>query len=185
MVGDAAAHAENKGEAQRCVIFAYCPWSALVASPELLRADTSLCCRFCGNLPLARAPMACAAAAGESVYTMAGQAKRRKTTEERAAEEAAKLARTASAAADEAWALEARQPWADKQVEAAKPTAEQMEWLEKEGFLKDEETEAAEGEARTLPRSPAHVQDLRRTAACVCAASERVLTRSQLCACVS
>ena len=83
---------------------------------------------------------------------MAGQAKRRKTTEERAAEEAAKRARTAGAAADEAWALEARQPWADKQVEAAKPTAEQMEWLEKEGFLKDEEAEAAEGEARTLPR---------------------------------
>ena len=102
--------------------------------------------------PLARAPTAGAAAAGESVYTMAGQAKRRKTAEERATEEAAKRARTASAAADEAWALEARQPWADKQVEAAKPTAEQMEWLEKEGFLKEEEAADAEGEARSPPR---------------------------------
>ncbi len=40
-----------------------------------------------------------------------------------------------------------RQPWADVEVKAAQPTAEQMEWLEKEGFLKDEEEEEpAEGE---------------------------------------
>ena len=43
--------------------------------------------------------------------------------------------------------LQVRQPWAGVEVKAAQPTAEQMEWLEKEGFIKDEEEEeAAEGE---------------------------------------
>jgi hypothetical protein len=83
-----------------------------------------------------------------------GQAKRRRTPEERAAEEAAKRARAAGAAPDEPWALEARQPWADKAVPAARPTAEQLEWLEKEGFLKDKEAEGAEGEARAPLRAP-------------------------------
>ena len=83
-----------------------------------------------------------------------GQAKRRRTPEERAAEEAAKRARAAGAAPDEPWALEARQPWADKAVPAARPTAEQLEWLEKEGFLKDKEAEGAEGEARAPLRGP-------------------------------
>jgi hypothetical protein len=39
--------------------------------------------------------------------------------------------------------LQVRQPWADVEVKAAQPTAEQMEWLEKEGFIKDEEEEEA------------------------------------------
>lgn len=38
-----------------------------------------------------------------------------------------------------------RQPWADVEVKPAQPTAEQREWLEKEGFIKDEE-EGAEGD---------------------------------------
>ena len=43
--------------------------------------------------------------------------------------------------------MQVRQPWADVEVKAAQPTAEQMEWLEKEGFIKDEEEEeVAEGE---------------------------------------
>ena len=41
-----------------------------------------------------------------------------------------------------------RQPWADVALKPAVPTAEQLEWLEKEGFIRDEEEEAegAEGE---------------------------------------
>lgn len=44
--------------------------------------------------------------------------------------------------------LQVRQPWADVEVKPAAPTAEQMEWLEKEGFIKDEEEEE-EGEEGT------------------------------------
>ena len=36
-----------------------------------------------------------------------------------------------------------RQPWADVQLEPAVPTAEQLEWLEKEGFIVEEEEEEA------------------------------------------
>ncbi|BDA47701.1 Pre-mRNA-processing factor 17 [Coccomyxa sp. Obi] len=78
---------------------------------------------------------------GESVYTMAGQAKRRKTTAERRAEEEQKKAERGEADPDEPWVLQVRQPWADVEVKAAQPTPEQMEWLEKEGFIKDEEEE--------------------------------------------
>ena len=49
--------------------------------------------------------------------------------------------RAAKGAADPqaAWTVSQRQPWADKTVEPARPTAEQLEWLEQEGFIKDEE----------------------------------------------
>ena len=98
---------------------------------------------------------------------MAGQVKRRKTAQERQADEAAKRARTAGTAPNEPWALETRQPWADKEVAAARPTEEQMEWLEKEGFLKKDEPAGVEGEARPrlllIGRGPAWL--------CPCAAS--------------
>ena len=34
-----------------------------------------------------------------------------------------------------------RQPWSNKAVAPAKPTVEELEWLEQEGFIKDEEEE--------------------------------------------
>lgn len=43
-----------------------------------------------------------------------------------------------------AWAVTQRQPWADKAVEPARPTAEQLAWLEQEGFIKDEEEKTQE-----------------------------------------
>lgn len=39
------------------------------------------------------------------------------------------------------WTISVRQPWADKAVQPAKPTDEQLEWLKQEGFIKDEEDE--------------------------------------------
>ncbi len=42
-------------------------------------------------------------------------------------------------------AAQVRQPWADVELAPAVPSAEQLEWLEKEGFIGDEEEEA-EGE---------------------------------------
>lgn len=43
------------------------------------------------------------------------------------------------------WTLQNRQPWADKEVEPARPTAEQLEWLEREGFIKEPEEGAEAG----------------------------------------
>lgn len=37
-----------------------------------------------------------------------------------------------------------RQPWAERQVQPAKPTEEQLAWLKEEGFIKDEEEEGEE-----------------------------------------
>jgi hypothetical protein len=42
--------------------------------------------------------------------------------------------------------LQVRQPWAEVEVKPAQPTAEEREWLEKEGFIKDEEDEGEEGD---------------------------------------
>ena len=47
-----------------------------------------------------------------------------------------------------------RQPWADVQLAPAVPTEEQLEWLEKEGFIKDDEDEEGdkEGEEGGVPK---------------------------------
>ena len=75
-----------------------------------------------------------------SVYNP--EAKRRKTEVEREAEKAKKAERDASAASvDPAaeWIISQRQPWAEKQVQPARPTEEQLAWLKEEGFIKEEE----------------------------------------------
>lgn len=48
---------------------------------------------------------------------------------------------------DAAWAPKPRKPWMGKEVKSAKPTAEQVAWLKKGGFIKEEEGEEdGEGE---------------------------------------
>lgn len=49
---------------------------------------------------------------------------------------------------DAAWAPKPRKPWMGKEVKPAKPSAEQLAWLKKGGFIKEEEEgeEAEEGE---------------------------------------
>ena len=46
---------------------------------------------------------------------------------------------------DAAWAPKPRKPWMGKEVKPAKPSAEQLAWLKKGGFIKEDEEE--EGEA--------------------------------------
>lgn len=46
------------------------------------------------------------------------------------------LAASADPAAE--WTIGQRQPWAEKQVQPAKPTDEQLAWLKEEGFIKEE-----------------------------------------------
>lgn len=73
--------------------------------------------------------------AGDTAYAAEG-IKRRKT--------AAEAASGAVLDPQGRWTVAQRQPWADKTVEPARPTAEQMEWLEQEGFLKDEKDKKQE-----------------------------------------
>ena len=80
--------------------------------------------------------------AGNTAYAAEGQ-KRRKTAQDLAADVAAK-APAQAALPGAAWSVTHRQPWADKTVESARPTAEQMAWLEQEGFIKDEENQKQE-----------------------------------------
>ena len=54
--------------------------------------------------------------------------------------------------------VQVRQPWAEVEVKPAQPTAEQREWLEKEGFIKDEE-EGAEGDQEQEPGDKRRVHD--------------------------
>ena len=68
-------------------------------------------------------------AAGESVYTVADRAKRRKTADKKAAA-AEKVAAAASVDPQEAWAIHHRQPWADKEVAPAELNEEQKAFLE-------------------------------------------------------
>ena len=68
--------------------------------------------------------------AGDTAYAAEG-VKRRKTELERAAEVAVDP--------HAPWTVSQRQPWADKTVQPARPTPEQIAWLEQEGFIKDEE----------------------------------------------
>ena len=70
------------------------------------------------------------------------EAKRRKTEVEREAEKAKKAEQEALAASVDPtaeWAIGQRQPWAEKQVQPARPTEEQLAWLKEEGFIKEEE----------------------------------------------
>ena len=68
-------------------------------------------------------------AAGESVYTVADRAKRRKTADKKAAA-AEKVSAAASLDPQEAWAIHHRQPWADKEVAPAELNEEQKAFLE-------------------------------------------------------
>eukprot|EP00884_Botryococcus_braunii_P023228 jgi/Botrbrau1/958/Bobra.114_1s0003.2 len=77
---------------------------------------------------------------GATVLTGAA-AKRRKT--ERRKDDQAGLDLTEGISGP--WVLQDRQPWADKEVEPARPTAEQLEWLEQEGFIKEPEEGAEPG----------------------------------------
>ena len=45
---------------------------------------------------------------------------------------------------DAAWAPKPRKPWVGKEVKPAKPSAEQVAWLKKSGFIKEEEEEEEE-----------------------------------------
>lgn len=76
---------------------------------------------------------------GDTAYAAEG-IKRRKT--------AAEAASGAVLDPQGRWTVAQRQPWADKTVEPARPTAEQMEWLEQEGFLKDEKDKKQEDDGR-------------------------------------
>ena len=63
-----------------------------------------------------------------------------------------------------------RQPWADVELKPAVPTAEQLEWLEAEGFIRDEEEEAegAEGEEGGDGKAKRRVRAALRMHACAC-----------------
>ncbi len=69
---------------------------------------------------------------GESVYTISGVNKRRKTDAEREAD-AAKRATLQAVDPSEPWALATRQPWADKEVAPAVLNEEQKAYLEQVG----------------------------------------------------
>lgn len=80
--------------------------------------------------------------ADASVY--GPEVKRRKTEEEKKAEKERKLEREALAASADPtaeWSIGQRQPWAEKQVQPARPTEEQLAWLKEEGFIKEEDEE--------------------------------------------
>ncbi len=78
------------------------------------------------------------------------EAKRRKTEVEKQAEKEKKAELAESADPTAEWVLSQRQPWAEKQVQPARPTEEQLAWLKEEGFIKEEE----EGEKEGLSKTP-------------------------------
>lgn len=110
--------------------------------------------------------------AGASVFTGSAVTKRRKTGNGERGEAPARIvAEEEGGDAGGPWTLQNRQPWADKEVEPARPTAEQLEWLEKEGFIKEPEEGAEPGPTGRV-RAQGFCSPL------VCAILESLLPRS-------
>jgi pre-mRNA-processing factor 17 len=117
-------------------------------------------------------------AAGSDPATASAAAagkRRREAAEAKAAKRAAAAAEAqAVLAAGGAWTLVRRAPWADRAVAPAKPTAEQMEFLRAEGFIKEDEDGGGEGgEAGALVAAGAGAGPLSATSAAATAGTSK------------
>lgn len=113
---------------------------------RLVNCKNTVSCKFSDRqwvYSLAKGISLCSDA---SVY--GPEVKRRKTEEEKKAEKERKAEREAQASSADPtveWSIGQRQPWAERQVQPARPTEEQLAWLKEEGFIKEEE-EGEEGD---------------------------------------